>query len=108
MRSSVGRPASWRAYKPTVEGMEKQFTIYVIESDRGKIYIGQTANLDKRLERHNGILKTKAVSFTNKNRVGIWKLVYSEICSTRKAAMIREKQLKSYRGRQFIKEIMGA
>ncbi len=88
--------------------MEKQFMVYVIENGKGKIYIGQTDDLEKRLERHNGVLKTKATSFTSKNRDGIWKLLYSEVCGTRKEAMVREKQLKSYRGRQFIKEIMGA
>jgi putative endonuclease len=83
--------------------MEKQFSVYVIENEIGDIYIGQTDDFEKRLERHNGILKSKAGSFTNINRKGLWKLIYSEIYRTRKEALSREKQLKSYRGREFIK-----
>ena len=34
----------------------------------------------------------------------MWELVYFEKFENRKEAINREKQLKSYRGRQFIKE----
>ena len=37
---------------------------------------------------------------------GIWEIVYTEICENRSKAMQREKQLKSYQGRQFIKNLM--
>ena len=33
---------------------------------------------------------------------GKWEMVYSEEKSTREEALIREKQLKSYRGREFV------
>ncbi len=78
------------------------FTVYVIMNENNKIYIGQTSDLENRLKRHNGLLRNKAKSFTSKNK-GEWKLVYKEDFSTRKEAMGREKQLKSCRGREFIK-----
>ena len=82
------------------------FHVYVLKSQStGKIYIGQTANLDKRLKRHNLMLPTKSSGYTYKNK-GPWKLVYKEVMPTRKAAMIREKALKEHQGRQFIKRLI--
>ena len=67
----------------------------------GKIYIGQTENLDERLRLHNE--KTFRGSYTSRFD-GNWILVYSEQVPTRKEAIQREKQLKSYQGRQFVKK----
>ncbi|MDD4412913.1 MAG: GIY-YIG nuclease family protein [Patescibacteria group bacterium] len=79
------------------------FCVYAIYNrELDKIYIGQTVDLDRRLKYHNGELKSKPKSFTYKNK-GDWKLIYKEEVSTRKDAMIREKQLKSYQGRVFIR-----
>ncbi len=58
----------------------------------------------ERLKRHNGILKNKLKSFTSKNK-GDWKLIYKEEIDTRKKAIKRERQLKSYQGRKFIRSI---
>lgn len=80
------------------------FFVYVIRNDKsGKFYTGQTAKLQERLERHNGYLKHKKTSFTYRNK-GIWKLVYKEELATRKEAMLREKELKSAKGREYIKK----
>lgn len=96
---SAGRSVNRRTFKQNV----CMFTTYVIQnSESSVIYIGQTADLDKRLKRHNGLLPNKATSFTSRNK-GTWKLIYSEVFSTRKEAMKREKELKSSRGRTFIK-----
>ncbi|PIS42130.1 MAG: endonuclease [Candidatus Kerfeldbacteria bacterium CG08_land_8_20_14_0_20_40_16] len=79
------------------------FSVYVVYNRiYNKIYIGYTSDLEARLKRHNGILKNKKKSFTSKNK-GKWELIYSEQSSTRKDAIKREKELKSYRGREFIK-----
>jgi putative endonuclease len=79
------------------------FYVYAIYN-RGldKIYIGQTVDLDQRLKYHNGELKSKLKSFTYKNK-GDWRLIYKEEALTRRDAMIREKQLKGYQGRIFIR-----
>jgi len=81
------------------------FYVYTIKNANDRIYIGHTSNLTDRLKRHNGELKNKNKSFTSKNK-GPWELVYSEVLNTRQEAIIREKQLKSARGRKFIKEVI--
>ena len=81
------------------------FYVYAIyNKERNKIYIGQTADLERRLKRHNGELKSKLSSFTSKN-AGNWELIYSEEIDTRENAMKREKQLKTFKGRLFIKSL---
>lgn len=63
------------------------------------------ADLKKRLLRHNGLLKTKKKSFTYKNK-GTWKVVYTETFDKITEATKREKELKSSRGRNFIKSLL--
>ncbi len=82
------------------------FIAYVIMNENDKISIGQTSDLGKRMKRHNGLLESKKNSFTSKNK-GIWKVVYSEVFNFRKEAVNREKQLKSFRGREFLKTVIG-
>ena len=81
--------------------------VYAIKNNKEKIYIGHTADLMARLKRHNGILKNKTKSFTYKNK-GIWEVVYKEEFKTRIEAIKREKELKSYQGRKFIKNIINS
>ena len=71
--------------------------------EKKKVYIGQTKNLEERLNAHND--KRFSNSYTAKND-GYWELIYKEEIQTRKQALIREKQLKSYRGREFIKKLI--
>ncbi len=81
------------------------FTVYAIVSEStGKIYIGQTINLAERLKQHNADDSTHLGQFTKQNK-GPWKLIYKEEYKTRSEAIKREKQLKSYRGREFIKNL---
>ena len=82
------------------------FYVYVIKnSQNGKIYIGQTSNLEKRLKRHNDKLSNKRKSFTYKNKgSGKWILVYKEEFEERKDALKREKKLKSFQGRKFLRD----
>ena len=81
------------------------YYVYTITNNEDKIYIGQTSDVEKRLKRHNGILKNKKSSYTHKNK-GIWTLVHKEEFLTRKEAIAREKYLKSYRGRKFLRELI--
>ena len=76
------------------------FVYAIYNSISKKIYIGQTNNLERRLKEHN--LK-KGTHFTAKTK-GTWTVIYKEDVLDRKNALIREKQLKSYRGRKFIKQ----
>ena len=82
------------------------FWVYVIKNEKRKTYIGQTSDLENRIKHHNGSLTNKKTSYTFKNK-GIWQLVYNEEFKTRIEALKREKELKSYQGRRFIKSILG-
>jgi len=66
------------------------FYVYLIQDKYGKIYIGYTSDLKKRLQRH-------ARGYTSylKNRRPI-KLIYYEAYLSKKDAIIREKSLKNY------------
>ncbi len=80
------------------------FTVYVLYSmDFDKIYVGYTSNLQQRLISHNELGQK---GWTIKFRP--WKLVYKEEYSTKAAAMIREKELKSAAGRNFIRTLIQA
>ena len=77
------------------------FYVYaVFNRKHNKIYIGQTVNLEERIKMHNDKLFSR--SYTARFD-GEWKLVYKEMMAIREEVLEREKQLKSYRGRQFIK-----
>jgi putative endonuclease len=77
------------------------YTVYVLYSERfNKHYVGFTSDLEARIKSHNE-LSTKG--YTKKNRP--WKLIYTEEYESKKAAMQREKFLKSGKGREFIKSL---
>lgn len=82
------------------------FIVYAITSESsGKLYIGQTIDLEARLKQHNAFDETHLSQFTRQNK-GPWTLIYKEEYQTRSEALKREKQLKSYRGREFIKNLI--
>jgi len=73
------------------------YAIYNRKHD--KFYIGQTEDIDSRLKLHNdGTFKG---SYTSRFD-GEWLIIYKEELSDRVSAIRREKQLKSYRGREFV------
>ena len=61
------------------------------------MYTGYTKDLKLRLEKHN-----KGLVDSTKDRMPL-KLVYYEACLNQQDATHREKYLKSYHGKQFIK-----
>jgi putative endonuclease len=74
------------------------YTVYVLFSKKfNKIYIGYTSDLKNRLISHNELSKK---GWTLKFRP--WVLIYSEIFETKKEALLREKNLKSGKGREWI------
>jgi len=79
--------------------MHYVYTIY--NKDAARIYTGETESLERRLEWHNS--KKFSRSYTARFN-GIWQLIYFEEVSDRKKALVREKQLKSYQGRIFLKK----
>lgn len=76
------------------------FTTYVLFSRKyNQIYIGYTTDLIDRFHSHNS-LATKG--HTIKYRP--WELIHVEFFDDRKHAMKREKELKSFQGRTFIRK----
>jgi putative endonuclease len=78
------------------------FHVYILVNAEGKTYVGQTTDLGRRLEQHNdpgfrGTLHTK-------RHRGPWRLIHSEQHATRSDAMRRERELKTGRGRAWIRQ----
>ena len=79
------------------------FRLYILQSQStNRYYIGQTQDVERRLAYHNANY-SKAL----KNR-GPWRLVYSEGYATRAEAMRRERQIKSWKDRAMIAQLVGA
>jgi len=79
------------------------YFVYIIKCIEGRFYIGSTENIEHRLSQHNSkLLKCWT------NRYNQWQLVYSEGFSTRKDALLREKQIKSYKGGNAFKKLIGS
>ena len=76
-----------------------EYHVYVLFSQTfNKIYIGFSSDLESRLQSHN-VLATKG--WTIKFRP--WKLVHSEKFQSKADAIKRERELKSAKGREFIR-----
>jgi len=69
------------------------FYVYILRTSFNTLYIGQTNNLERRLEEHKNN-KTKSAKYMR--YFSSFTLVYSEKYSTRKEAMKRELQLKRW------------
>lgn len=81
------------------------YSVYALVSESSrKIYVGQTVNLELRLKQHNNEVEHVG-NYTRQNK-GPWRLIYKEEYKTRSEAIKREKQLKSFRGREFIKKFI--
>ncbi len=77
------------------------YYIYIIKCIEGRYYIGSTENVECRIQQHNS---KQFKSWTSRYKQ--WELIYSEQLSTRKEALTREKQIKSFKGgRAFLKLI---
>jgi putative endonuclease len=74
------------------------YTVYVLFSKKfNKIYIGYTNDLENRIISHNELGKKGwALRFRP------WTLVHSEEFNTKAEALLKEKQLKSGKGREWI------
>ena len=76
--------------------------IYILKSLRdGRYYIGETHNPEARLEFHNS-----GKQRSTKNRIPFI-LILTEEYSDRAEALKREKQIKSWKGGQAFKKLIG-
>ena len=74
------------------------FFVYVLQNPDGRFYIGQTSNLELRLQRHN----EERVFWTSGR--GPWELAYSEEFETRSGAMARERRLKGLKSKEALEK----
>ena len=78
--------------------MEKYY-VYAMRSFKdGRIYVGLTSNLIRRLREHNNG-QTTSTKFWRP-----WKMIYKKSVSNRIEARIVEKKLKSGYGKEFLKQ----
>jgi putative endonuclease len=79
------------------------YTVYILQSERdGSFYIGYTACLEKRLNRHN-----EGRGRYTKTKIP-WKMIYQEEFLTRSQAMEREKELKKQKSHVYIEQLVRA
>ncbi|MEY3645644.1 MAG: hypothetical protein RL127_352 [Bacteroidota bacterium] len=78
------------------------FVSYALYSSKfDKLYIGYTNDLINRFHAHNTLANK---GFTIRYRP--WKVIYVDFFETKQEAMKREKELKSSRGRAFLRKIL--
>jgi predicted GIY-YIG superfamily endonuclease len=65
--------------------------VYILRCADGSLYIGETNEIEQRIERHNA---GRGSAFTAAKRPVT--LVYSESYSIRKVALVRERELKRW------------
>ncbi|NNE56137.1 MAG: GIY-YIG nuclease family protein [Flavobacteriales bacterium] len=79
-----------------------KFHVYILQSEKtNKFYVGQTFDLNSRLIRHN-----KGYVRSTKNGRP-WAIVHHEEFSTRKEAIARELQIKSWKDRSMVERLTG-
>ena len=77
------------------------YFLYIIYSNSlNKFYIGYSADIKERINRHNTYHK----GFTGK--ANDWKLTYSEAYSSKKEAYARERQIKQWKSRKRIEALI--
>ncbi|WP_333809894.1 GIY-YIG nuclease family protein [Flavobacterium sp.] len=77
------------------------YTVYILHSHtEDKFYIGCTTNLSERIIRHN----QKSKGFTGSTND--WILVYQEEFNSQSEAIQREKQIKNWKSKIKIKELI--
>ena len=73
------------------------FYVYIIESvNHGKFYIGQTSNLDERLNSHNQGNNKSTKPYKP------WKVIFHKSFQTRSESMAVEKKLKALKKRELV------
>jgi putative endonuclease len=80
------------------------FFVYVLLNPEGKTYVGQTADLERRLAQHNDP-ECRLTPHT-KRHAGPWRLLHFEKFPSRSAALCRERDLKSGKGRECIRRVL--
>ena len=78
-----------------------EFIVYILFSEtKNRFYIGFTSDMEQRIMRHN----QKSKGFTG--NVNDWKIVYTEKYDSKEEAYKRELQIKSWKSRIKIQELI--
>ncbi|HSD98068.1 MAG TPA: GIY-YIG nuclease family protein [Patescibacteria group bacterium] len=78
------------------------FSVYVLKSlANGRLYTGSTNNVERRLREHNA----GQTKYTRSTRPFV--LIYQEVYDTKVEAIRRERFLKTGKGRELLKQILG-
>jgi len=79
------------------------YYVYILQRQKdGSFYIGHTADLTRRIQRHN-----QSRSLLTKARAP-WKLIYQEELNSRSEASKREHQIKQKKNRAYIEHLVRA
>jgi len=70
--------------------------VYILKNKEGRLYIGQTTNLEERINRHN-----RNRVFSTKNK-GPWKIIWTREFNSKSEAMKYENYLKSLKNKKYI------
>ena len=77
------------------------YFVYILQSQKdSKYYIGSSSNVDARLNFHNTGLQR-----STKHRIPFI-LVYQEELANKTEALVREKQIKSYKGGEAFRKLI--
>jgi putative endonuclease len=81
------------------------YWVYILRSEtNGKTCVGQTDNLEHRVQQHNG--PSLRLALYTKRNPGPWTRIHSEEYAARADAMHREKWLKSGQGREWVPALL--
>jgi putative endonuclease len=78
------------------------YHVYVLQNPTGRLYVGQTDNLERRILQHNDPSSAAQAKYAPKH--GPWDLVWSEPHADRASAMRRERTIKAMKSSRWIRE----
>ena len=82
-------------------GFQMYFTYILRNSNTGRHYIGSTNNLERRIKEHN------RGQTTSTRTAGTWRVLFKETHLTSRDAKKREKEIKSFKGGNLFKKLIG-
>src|SRR4051812_39616149 len=75
------------------------FVVYIVANAADTLYIGHTNDIARRLNEHNDVTRVSWAS-----RRGPWRIIHTELCTTRSEATKKERTLKSLKSKDKLKE----
>ncbi|EKE28041.1 MAG: Excinuclease ABC subunit C [uncultured bacterium (gcode 4)] len=79
------------------------YSVYILKSDEDRYYIWSSSDIERRIKQHN--LKTLSKWTKSYNN---WILIHKDDFETKLDALVREKQIKSYKWWNAFKKLIHA